>query len=181
VDGGKMSKSLGNTFTLADLKEKGIQPLAFRYFLYSANYRSKLNFTWEAVQAAQTAWERLRAQVTALGDEAQEADFSNLEAYLQDDLNIPRLVAAIWDLLKTDLPNPQKRWLIAKADEILALGLTEAPAKEPIPPEIQALAAERDEARKAKDWARSDLLRQQLADAGYAVEDHGLTSLLTRA
>lgn len=182
VDGGKMSKSLGNTYTLDQLAERGYEPLDFRYFCLNAHYRKKLNFTFEGLSAAQTAHRRLKTLVAACRGanavtppdvlEKARADFRQA---VDDDLNIPLALGVLWTLLK----NPPAKDIYETAlafDKVLGLSLDKAqaapaPQIDDIPDEIRAIAEERFAARKAKDWAKSDALRDELAVRGYAVVD----------
>ncbi|MCI8435584.1 MAG: cysteine--tRNA ligase [Clostridia bacterium] len=182
VDGGKMSKSLGNTYTLDQLAERGYEPLDFRYFCLNAHYRKKLNFTFEGLSAAQTAHRRLKTLVAACREanavtpsdvlEKARADFRQA---VDDDLNIPLALGVLWTLLK----NPPAKDIYETAlafDKVLGLSLDKAqaapaPQIDDIPDEIRAIAEERFAARKAKDWAKSDALRDELAARGYAVVD----------
>ncbi|NLA61192.1 MAG: cysteine--tRNA ligase, partial [Firmicutes bacterium] len=185
VDGGKMSKSLGNTYTVHDLVTKGFEPLAFRYFCFSAHYRSHLNFTWPALESAQKGLRSLRTMVqrSSRGPEkpgAEEKMGRFRELFLEsvnDDLNMPKAVSVLWEAAKADL-GPGLARLAGEFDRVLALDLVKGPADEDkvlelseLPPEVQALIEERRLAREAKDWAKSDRLREQLREMGYQVKD----------
>lgn len=175
IEGGKMSKSLGNLFTLQDLIDNGFDPLAYRYFVLGAHYGTKLNFTWEALEAAQNALHRLQDVVRdwdtpKIGCAEYEERF--LKA-LNDDLNTPQALAVMWELVEdTALPSSGKAESLLKFDEVLGLGL-EAFVNRPIavPEEIRELIAKREEARAAKDWSASDDLRDQIEQQGFMVED----------
>ncbi len=175
VDGGKMAKSLGNAYTLDDLRAKGFSPLAFRYYCLGTHYRSKLNFTWEGLQASQTALDDLLERVAAMTEPAKigcaEYEQKFFEA-IDNDLNTPQALAVMWGLLKSDYPDHAKRMSLLKMDEILGLGLAEAKVTmAEVPPHVQALVDQREAARKAKDWQKSDSLRQQIESAGFSVKD----------
>ena len=193
VDGGKMSKSLGNTYTLADLKEKwGISPMVFRYFCLGAHYRSKLNFTKESIEAAQNGYLRLLVRIIELRQTAvspiSESDQEKLvkerarsfEDAISDDLNTPKALAVAFDTLRDNtLSSESKLRLVGKFDTILGLNLMEESQKEFIKTRIDdkldaaaiKLSEEREEARKIKDFAKADEIRDQLASLGYLVED----------
>ena len=176
VDGGKMSKSLKNIYTMSDLEKKGFTPLAYRYFTLSAHYRTKLNFTFEALQAAQSALLRLYGLVrnwdkpTKKGNKDYEQKFF---AAVNDDLNMPEALAVLWQLVEDKkMPTREKAMSILLFDEILGLRLNEYVAvPEEIPEAIVALVKEREQARADKDWALSDELRDQIVEKGFAVED----------
>ena len=195
VDGGKMSKSLGNTFTLDDLEAKGFEPLAFRYFCFSAHYRSKLNFTWEALESAQTGLRSLRRLVKKSASEQGDADsewkyvglLAQFRHEINDDLNMPRAVALLWDATKAGLGSKLVD-LANEFDRVLALDLSTGKARDDggslesseLPTEVVSLLEERKVARQAKDWAKSDQLRDRLRDLGYAVKDTKLGYEVTR-
>lgn len=175
VEGGKMSKSLGNLYTIDELVAKGYDPLAFRYFVLGAHYRSKLNFSFEALDAAQNALHKLRETIRSWNSPAAIgcADLENefLEA-LNDDLNTAQALSAMWKLVDIDLPTEQKAKTLLWMDRVLGLRLDEVLGKPiSVPDEVQKLALEREQARAQKDWSRSDELRARIAELGYTVED----------
>lgn len=175
VDNGKMSKSLGNFYTLDTLKERGFSPLAYRYYCLGAHYRSKLNFTWEGMQAAQTALDDLVSRVAAMPNEPKigcaEYEQKFFEA-VDNDLNTPQALAVVWGLLKSDYPDHAKKTSLLKMDEVLGLGLATAKREAvDVPVDVQVLVDERAEARQAKDWEKSDELRRQIEAAGFSVKD----------
>lgn len=175
VDNGKMSKSLGNVYTLRDIIDRGFDPLVFRYLCLGAHYRSKLNFTWESMTAAQNALRKLYAIARELDKPkgaCKEAEASFLEA-LDHDLNTSQALAVLWKMLDDpSLLSANKAATLLKMDEVLGLNLAEYVAKPiEIPAEVTKLADEREEARKAKDWKRSDELRDEIAKQGFVVED----------
>ena len=179
VDGRKMSKSLGNTYTLDQLEERGYSPMDFRYFCLNTHYRKKLNFTFEGVDAAKTAYSRLLALLKACAASDAKTDPAVIEAFdkeffdaVSDDLNIPLGMGALWTLLK----NPPSRDIYEaamRADKVLGLSLDKCTEekKEDVPADVRAIADERWTARLAKDWAKSDALRETLASMGWAVKD----------
>ena len=184
VDNGKMSKSLGNTYTVADLKARGFDPLAFRYYCLNSHYRNKLNFTWEGMAAAQTSYHRLLEAALAHKQGREKADPAEIDRLLQeffeaaeDDLNVPKALGLVWTLVKQP-KDPAVYAALLKMDAILGLSLDQCEEKcrreepaEALPPEIEALAEARAQARSRRDWAESDRLRDELAARGYAVLD----------
>ena len=180
VDGRKMSKSLGNTYTLDELKEKGYSPMDFRYFCLNTHYRKKLNFTFEGMDGAKTAYSRLLALVGACKhaesgttdpEIIRQFDKAFLDA-VSDDLNIPLGLGELWTLLK----NPPSRDIYdaaMRADKVLALSLDKCDEKkdDDVPADIRDIAERRFAARKAKNWAESDALRAELAEKGWSVAD----------
>mgnify|MGYP004595133089 FL=1 len=179
VNGGKMSKSLNNLYTLEDLKEKGYEPLTYRMFNFTSNYRNKINFTWEAMDAAKTALNRLRegylkhAEGTAIIDEKELEELENrFHEAINDDLNMPVAMSVVWDIIKN--PNKSKDFqkLLLKFDEVLGLDLKNYQKVEnDIPEEDKKLVEERNEARKNKNWVESDRIRDILMSKGYTVKD----------
>ncbi|MFA4845297.1 MAG: cysteine--tRNA ligase [Patescibacteria group bacterium] len=174
VDNGKMSKSLGNLYTIDDLIQKGYDPLAYRYLVLGAHYRSKLNFTFEALDAAQNALGRLRELVRDWDE--PDVGCADLEeeffSAMNDDLNTPQTLAILWELVNADLPTSAKAESILRMDRVLGLRLKEYVGRPlEIPPDVQRLADEREEARKAEDWGRSDKLRVEIEKLGYVIED----------
>jgi cysteinyl-tRNA synthetase len=172
----KMAKSAGEFLRIAALAERGYDPIAFRYLCLTGHYRSQLNFTWEALDAAQTGLDRMRLGFHALpADASAPADPALVERFtdmLNDDLNLPRALAIAWEALRGDAPAAVKRATLAKFDEVLGLGLAAwQPQAVAVPAEIEALAKARADARKARQWAEADRLREALADAGWEVED----------
>lgn len=174
VDGQKMSKSLGNVYTVADLEAKGFEPLALRFFYLGAHYRQIQNFTFEALQAAQNALKKLWSNSRELAGEGTvladvEADF---KAALEDDLNTPKALAVVWKMLDGDYPPGDKGATLLWMDQVLGLGMDEYIGRKiEIPADIQALLDERQAARSAKDWSKSDELRRTIEELGWTVED----------
>jgi cysteinyl-tRNA synthetase len=174
VDGQKMSKSLGNTYTLKDLEERGFSPLDLRYFFLGAQYRQKQNFTWEALQAARNARLKLEYAVREwkkplIGCADLEAEFF---AAIHDDLNTPRALSIVWKTVDSEYSTDAKAETMLKMDAVLGLGLTEAIGVPfVIPADVEVLMKEREEARTAKNWSESDRLRDEILSRGWSVED----------
>lgn len=181
VDGGKMSKSLGNVYTIDDLMARGYSPLAFRYFCMNTHYRNKLNFTFDGLNSAQTAYDRLRAAISSnVGATAATADIKEkidacrdrIIAAVYDDLNFPLALGELWNMVK--LPQCREIYDAAeKLDCLFGLSLHLPPEKHDtaIPDEVKSIAEERVAARQRKDWATSDALRDKLDQLGYSVLD----------
>lgn len=181
VDGKKMSKSDDNTYRLDDLVHKNIEPLAYRYFVLQGHYSTTLNFTWESAVASQTALTKLRKQVEMLGNKLGDVDEKYKEEFeklINDDLDTPKALALVWELLKDNaVTSPDKRATILFFDRVLGLDLgfsdttTHEQAFETLPGDVQTLITERENARHAKDWKKSDEMRETLLEKGYVVKD----------
>ncbi len=186
ADGGdeKMSKSKGNVKTLTDLVDRGIDPLAFRYFFLQAHYRQQQAFSESAIEASQTGYRRLRKIASGLmagssspGDPATQAPYwDRFREALADDLNAPRAMAVVWEVARSDeLPDADRRDLLGRFDGVLGLDLDVAMAEaEPVwesDPRVDALVAERTAARAARDWAAADRIRDELAAEGIEIVD----------
>lgn len=178
VDGGKMSKSLKNTYTVSELEQKGYSAMTFRYFCLNTHYRKKLNFTFEGMDAAKTAYNRLLAAVhshkggKSFDEEAVKKYDELFTEAINDDINIPLGLGVLWNMLK-EKPSQAIYDLAMKFDKVLGLALdTEsAPEKVEAPEEVIKLAELRLKARKDKDWAQSDVLREQISKLGYQIID----------
>lgn len=178
VDGGKMSKSLKNTYTVSELEQKGYSAMAFRYFCLNTHYRKKLNFTFEGMDAAKTAYNRLLAAVhshkggKSFDEEAVKKYDELFTEAINDDINIPLGLGVLWNMLK-EKPSQAIYDLAMKFDKVLGLALdTEsAPEKVEATEEVIKLAELRLKARKDKDWAQSDVLREQISKLGYQIID----------
>ena len=174
VDNGKMAKSQGTAYSLQEIKDRGFDPLVLRYFFLQAHYRSKQNFTWEALISAQSALAGWREKI--LADKQQKKGKINRDfkdkflAALRDDFNLPQALAVAWDLLKSDLAGGDKLATILDFDQVLGLNLNQLKTKE-IPKEVLALAESRQIARREKNWSESDRLREEIARLGYKVLD----------
>src|SRR5205085_1369839 len=178
----KMSRSIGNVVLVSTLKEWGINPMAYRYLLLTAHYRSKLNFTDESITAAQNGLNNLRADLAALpvdetpGAWSEEARQTRAAFHtaINDDLDLPTALSITREVARDSKIAPaERRRLILDFDRVLGLRLDTVEAKRPreIGDEVLALVRQRDEARSARNWKRSDELRDQLKALGFEVRD----------
>ena len=174
VDGGKMSKSLNNFYTLSDIKNKGFSPLDLRYLFMTSHYKGSLNFTWEAMQNAKNTLNRIYDIVSGYEyDERAEVSDKYIKKFMEkldEDLNMPEALAVFWELIKSNTPESSKLNTILKMDEVLGLRLQEHIGVE-IPENILNLAKMRNEYRKNGIWDKADVVRKQINDLGYVVED----------
>ena len=183
VNGEKMSKSLGNFFTLRDLLDKGWSGREIRYVLVNAHYRQGLNFAFSALEDARKALERIDRCVDALAARAKDEPAPKfaqkaLDAFtaaVNDDLNIPKAFAALFELVReTNASGTCSKDVLEvfqKMDTVLGVIFFGKAAKAEVPAEVQALLDARAAARAAKNWAESDRLRDAIAAAGWTVKD----------
>lgn len=185
VDNQKMAKSLGNFYTLRDVEGKGYEPLALRYLALTAHYRDKLNFTWGSLQAAQNALNNLREEIRAwpsfakapkgLSEQSGEVDTRYWQKFLEaanNDLGIPQALAVLHELVRSDTPTSSKSATILQMDKILGLKLDEYVGKSlEVPVEVRRLVDERENARKASDFKKSDEIRDEVKKLGFEIED----------
>ncbi len=185
VEGKKMSKSLGNYLEIHEVKEKGFEPLALRYLFLTVHYRDKLNFTWQGLEAAQQALKNLRdlvinfrqvgqTETTISPDKLEKVD-NYRKAFkdaLDNDLAIPQALALTWEMIKSNIPAPDKLDLLLDFDQVLGLRLAEASTQKiQVPAEVQKLVQKREELRKAGKWQEADGIRKKIEQAGFTIED----------
>ena len=174
ADNKKMSKSENNFFTLRDVIARDIDPMAYRFWLLMANYRTRVNFVWEALEASEIALKRLYRLYLDLGEEIGTVDINYQKTFkerLSDDLNTPLALSLLWDLVKDPaISNKDKKATILDFDKVLGLDF-ENLAEEVIPEEIIKLVEERKIARANKDFQKSDELRDQIKSLGYEIKD----------
>ena len=179
VEGEKMSKSLGNIFTISDLKKRQIHPLAFRLWLLSGHYRSPMNFTWDAVLGAHKTLEKLIFEFDNLPKEGIDKEtIEKFESFLGDDLDTPKALA----LLHNAFNLKKSKKTIQEMDKILGLNFSflSKKIKENISDEVMELKNERDIARKEKNWQKSDEIREEIEKEGYLLEDKNDQSILRK-
>lgn len=174
IDEGRMGKSEGNTYTLDTLIKKGFSPLDYRYLCLTAHYRSQLNFTWESLQSAKTALGRLYNFAQSTEDRESKAEENYEKKFneaISDDLNIPKALGIMWEMISdSNLQDTGKKSALLKFDKILGLGLDNPPKVE-ITDDVKKLMEERVEAKKNKDFIKSDELRKQIESLGYELMD----------
>jgi len=172
VEGEKMAKSLGNIFTLADIEKKGFEPLALRYLFLTAHWRSKLNFTWKSLEAAQNALDNLKELVTSyqkpgIGCAEYEGKFKEA---INADLDMPKALAVMWGMVKSDYPTSAKHQSILVMDRVLGLGLGKLEKLE-LPKGARELIDLREKLRSKRKFKESDQIRNQLRSIGVYIDD----------
>ena len=181
INGGKMSKSLGNVYLLKDIKEKGYDPLVYRILCYTCSYRNKLNFTWEGIEAASKTLERLRngykCNINGT-DILNNEDLQELERLeeefhkaINDDMNMPLAMSFVWEVIKFNKKSPEVAKILLKFDSVLGIEIDKEDTVINIPVEVLNLAKDRQQARKQKDWTESDRLRDEIKKLGFEIKD----------
>lgn len=182
VDGGRMGKSLGNAYNVGNIINKGFDPIALRYLYLTGKYREPLNFTWEALTSAQTALVKLKSQVSNLKIEHERNTLSpekesKIEEYrnafteaISEDLNMPKALAVVWEMLKSNIPSSDKYDLALSFDEVLGLKLSERVNKE-VPEDVKILLEKREKLRRSGRFAEADEVRNMVIKLGYTVSD----------
>lgn len=180
VDGRKMSKSEGTSYSLGDVVSHGSDPLALRYLFLQSHYRSKQNFTWDSLSAAENGLINLYRNVAALGDDVGQVSASFKELFLDalaDDFNTPKALGVVTDLLQSDLSNQDKRATIIDFDSVLGLALDQRSllykpmSLHELPSEVQRLIEQRNVARRDRKWEEADHLRDDIQALGFTVQD----------
>ncbi|MBP9719276.1 MAG: cysteine--tRNA ligase [Candidatus Levybacteria bacterium] len=181
VEGQKMSKSLGNFYTVQDVIEKGFDPMALRYLYLQTHYRAEMNFTWDSLKAAQTALDKLKNDVKNCHPERSEGSRffgkpqndiyrQKFTDALADDMNTPKALAVVWELIKSEENEADKIATIKLFDSVLGLELFQQKDIK-IPEKIRDLVEKRKKYREEKDYKKSDELRDEILGLGYEVLD----------
>jgi len=172
IDKQKVAKS-GKSLRLKSLTDKNIDPLAFRYLALTSHYRSRLNFTWESLEAASSALVRLRRNISQWSDGGspvgryQEAFIAKLNL----DLNTPQALSVLWDLVQSEETAVDKKATLLFFDQALGLALDRPLLSKQIPPAVINLADQREQSRLTKDWVAADRFRVQIEQMGFHIED----------
>jgi len=188
VDGKKMAKSEGTAYNLSEVIDKGFTPMDLRYFFLQAHYKSKQNFTWEALKSSRTAQDRLVTSLSEISDngEIDESLKSELTKMVSDDFNTPQALAQIWEALKSDTYKKEDvRATILDFDKILGLNLKEQidnleSKTSDIPEEITRLSNERENERRNGNYAEADLIREKIEELGFIITDKDGETVITR-
>lgn len=179
INGGKMSKSLGNLYTLDDLEKRGYEPLVLKMFNYGSHYRTQINFTWEALNSAKIALKRLKEGYSNHLAGNENIDKTVIDEFeerfhkeINDDLNLTNAMSIVWEVIRYPKKSKDFADLLRKFDEVLALDI-DKPMKqmEDIPEEVKKLVEDRTKARAEKKWDLSDEIRNEIIKLGYNVKD----------
>jgi cysteinyl-tRNA synthetase len=182
IDGAKIAKSDGNVVYLSDVVAKHIEPLALRYLLLTAHYRQPTNFTFEALEGAQTALRKLRTAAQKSEPGSPSAHYlRRFHEAINQDLNTPQAIAALWEMLKdVAVPEADKVATLHVVDVVLGFNLKGGTSTQSvahttdtfvIPEEISELLKKRKQARLEKKWKESDALREEMKKKGFIVTD----------
>ena len=190
VEDGKMSKSLGNVYSIDEIVKRGFSPMALRLLFLGSHYRSELNFTWDNLKASQVAYDRLIALATTFKKEKERTALSQeklqkIEEYrhqfydhLENDLHTPEALSIMWEVTKSNIPGQDKYDLLVEFDEILGLQIAQHVTKretqpvQSVPKNITELAEQRKALRDAKKFSESDAVRTQVESAGWHIVDN---------
>lgn len=189
VDNGKMSKSLGNVYTIAELEKRGYDALDYRYFCLNASYRKTLNFTFSGLDSAKTGLERLRQSVKVHNNSNNDVEEKELQDYrkqfmdaMNNDLDTPTALSIVWEIARKEIKSKKYADLIAEFDDILGIDISiekilerenaeKDEVEKGLDDKIKALITDREEARKNKDWEKADKIRNELESKGIRVID----------
>ena len=179
VNGGKMSKSLNNLYTLRDLEKRGYSPLVYKMFNFSSLYRKKINFTFEALESSKVALKRLKEGYTNHLNGNDNIDENVIEKFKQefleainDDLNMPQAMSVVWNVVKYEKKSKKLAEVLLDFDKVLGLKIDEKDEEKiELPEEIKKLVEQRKQARQDKNWALSDELRDKIVSLGYNIKD----------
>ena len=183
INGGKMSKSLGNVYLIKDIKDRGYDPIVYKLLCYSCSYRIKLNFTWEGMEATSKSLERLKNGYKTHKEGKEKLDEEdrkkleeiehNFHEAINDDMNMPLAMSYVWEAVRYNKKSSEVADLLLKFDTVLGLKIDKEPEQEEveIPKDILDLMEQRKQARQEKNWAESDRLRDLIKEKGYEVKD----------
>ena len=174
LDSAKMSKSSGEFLRLASLSERGIDPMVYRYFCLTAHYRTQMSFSWESLEANATALNRLYKTAYEWGEPGQviQAVKQAVLNEVNDDLNFPKALAHIWDMVRSDADPADKKATLLELDSLLGLEIGSwQPAEVSVPDDVLSLVEARERARKERDFEAADRLRGEVLALGFVIED----------
>lgn len=180
INGGKMSKSLGNVYLLKDIIDRDYSPLAYKLFSYSSHYRNKLNFTWESIESANKSLIKLKEAYRKHlegKEELSQQEVNILEGKfheaINDDLNMPLAMSTVWEVARHPKKSKQLAGLLLKFDSIMGLKIDEIieETQQEIPEKVKELVNQRKQAKQDKNWEMADKIREEITKMGYLVKD----------
>ncbi len=180
IDGGKMSKSLGNTYLVQDIIDRGYDPLSYKMLCFTSHYRNKLNFTWEGLENAQNSLTKLKEGYVKHKTGTEIIENEKIEEYktkfleaINDDLNMPVAMSVVWDIVKNPIKSKQLADLLLDFDRVLGINIDKTVEKknEDVPQEILELVEQRKLAKVNKDWTLADEIRNKIQEKGYSIKD----------
>jgi cysteinyl-tRNA synthetase len=174
----KISKSKGGLYTVSQLQEKGFEPLDYRYFCLTKQYGKPLNFSLELLEGARSSYERMRNVIYGIKNSEERTNLKNIEnakkkflEIINDDLNMPRALSFLWDILRDERLNESEKYKLAlDFDKVFGLNLMKEESIE-VPKEVRKLVKEREEMRKKKNWQEADSIRKRINKLGFSVDD----------
>ena len=181
-ENGKMSKSEGGFVTVDTLKEKGYSPLAYRFFCLMSHYAKPLVFSFDRLDGAVSAYDKLKEKVSSLKNNAELKEdltiseqgkdlYNRFKSAIEDDLNTSLAITALYDVLKAEISDDEKLYLINAFDKVLGLDLLKEEVKDEIPEEVKVMAQTRWQAKLDKNWAVADEMRAKITELGYQILD----------
>ena len=174
IDNAKMAKSSGEFLTLDLLSERGFSPMDYRYLCHTAHYRTQMTFSWQSLESARAALNRLYETVWSWGEsgEVSTAYLKRFNNCLNDDLNMPKALAVVWEMIRSHEADASKKATILACDEVMGLDIDAwRPEEIVVPDSVQTLVQEREQARSDKNWGKADELRDEILSLGFVLED----------
>lgn len=184
VEGKRMGKSMGNAYTIEDIEKKGFDPLSLRYLYLTSHYKDTLNFTWDGLKSAQTALQKLRKQMMSLSKSKTRTTLSadkeeKIQKFNRDfitsvngDLNTPKALSVVWQIIKSNIPDIDKYDLIISFDEVLGLGLRNLSKFEvKVSGKVKDLLEKREQLRAQNKFDQADTVRKKIKKLGFTLED----------
>ena len=173
----KMSKSKGEVYTIRQLKEKGFDPIVYRYMSINSHYKGGMAFSLEGLETARLSYEKLLLSVskwkeTGGGGKVDESYKTEFGEVISNDLAMPEAMAVVWKLVKSDLTDSDKLATILDFDRVLGLRLDREVVEDKIPEEVTKMAEERQKLKDEKRWAEADEIRDKILEIGFVVEDN---------
>ena len=184
IENAKMAKSSGEFLTLELLSERGFSPMDYRYLCHTAHYRTQMTFSWQSLESARAALNRLYESAWSWGEpgEVSTAYLKRFNDCLNDDLNMPKALAVVWEMIRSHENGAIKKATILACDEVMGLDIDAwRPEEIVVPDSVQTLVQEREQARSDKNWGKADELRDEILSLGFVLEDTREGTSISRA